>query len=104
MSIPVCESSKEKLGMYGSYPLGNNYQVVIKSQFGVNQINYCQLSLLIENQFAWDRSWLYPAVHSHDIQVITRDLGLASVLGDYLDIMLVLGYNYNICIHIYIYD
>ena len=56
ISIPVCERSKEKLGMYGSYPPGNNYQVLINSQFGVNQINYYQLSLLIENQFARDRS------------------------------------------------
>ena len=56
ISIPVCERSKEKLDMYGSYPPGNNYQVLINSQFGVNQINYYQLSLLIENQFAWDRS------------------------------------------------
>ena len=42
--------------MYGSYPLGNNYQVLIKSQFGVNEINYCELSLLIANQFVRDRS------------------------------------------------
>ena len=40
ISIPVCERSKEKLGMYGSYPPGNNYQVLINSQFGVNQINF----------------------------------------------------------------
>ena len=47
---------KEKLGMYGSCHPGNNYQVLIKSQFGVNEINYYQLSPLIENKFAWDRS------------------------------------------------
>ena len=30
-SIPLCEKSKEKLGMYGSYHLGTNYQVLIES-------------------------------------------------------------------------
>ena len=41
--------------MYGSYHPGNNYQVLIR-QFDVNEINYCQSSLMIENQFVWDRS------------------------------------------------
>ena len=26
--IPVCERAKENLGIYGSYNLGNNYQVL----------------------------------------------------------------------------
>ena len=31
ISIPVCERSKEKLGMYGTYHPSNNYQVLIES-------------------------------------------------------------------------
>jgi hypothetical protein len=71
-SIPVCERSKEKLGMYDRYPPGNNYQVVFNSQFGV--IKYCQLNLLSENQFIHGIEVSYIPVHSHDIQVILRPL------------------------------
>ena len=88
--------------MYGSYPPGNNYQVLINSQFGVNQINYYQLSLLIETNLHGIEVSYIP-VHSHDVQVIARDLGFASVLGDNLDITLVPGYNYNIYIYICMY-
>ena len=82
--------------MYDRYPPGNNYQVVFNSQFGV--INYCKLNLLSENQFIHGIEVSYIPVHSHDIQVIARDLGFASVSGDNLDIMFVPGYNYNIYI------
>ena len=50
--------------MYGSNHQGNNYQVLLESiNFGVNEINFCQSSLLIEkvmNLHAWDKCWLVP--------------------------------------------
>ena len=42
ISIPVCERSKEKLGMYSSYHLGNNYQ-------GVNRVNSELMKSIIAN-------------------------------------------------------
>ena len=84
-------------------PRVNYYQVLIDSQFGVNLIYCCQSSLLIENNIFYLHGIevSYIPVHSHDIQVIARDLGFALVLGDNLHIMLVSGYNYNIIIYIY---
>ena len=91
--------------MVYSYYLGKNHQVfcittLYYQVFGVNEINYCQSSLLIENHLhGVEVSNI--SDHSHDIQVIARDLDFASVLSDNLDIMLIAGYNYNMFYIIY---